>query len=100
MIDQVPKILYPLLKAPGNVILKPAPANENPVLASRLAKLALYDSSIFEKTIYMDFYICLLDHIKEVFDYLEENDLLITEDVEPIITKASNLLRDKNQEDI
>ena len=99
LIDQVPKILYPLLKAPGNVILKPAPANENPVLASRLAKLALYDSSIFEKTIYMDCDICLLDNIKEVFDYLEENDLLITEDVEPTITKASNLLRDKNQED-
>ncbi|PLZ86198.1 hypothetical protein CI594_22325, partial [Fischerella thermalis CCMEE 5196] len=37
LIDRVPKALYPLLTAFKNVILKPAPANENTVLASRLA---------------------------------------------------------------
>lgn len=97
LIDGVPKILHPLLQGFGNVILKPAPANENPVLAARQAKLALYRESPFEKTIYMDCDICLLDNINEVFDYLEEEDFLITEDVEPSIPKASNLLRVKQE---
>ena len=59
LIDRVPVILYPLLKAFGNVILQPAPSNENPVLASRQAKLALYQASPFEKTIYLQLMRCL-----------------------------------------
>lgn len=97
LIDRVPKILYPLLQVFGNVILKPAPSNENPVLASRLAKLALYRESPFDKTIYMDCDICLLANIDEVFDYLEKEDFLITEDVQPSIVEASNLLREKKE---
>ncbi|MDZ8225313.1 MULTISPECIES: hypothetical protein [unclassified Nostoc] len=99
LIDQVPKILYPFLKAFKNVILKPAPANENTVLASRQAKLALYAASEFDKTIYLDSDICLLSDLNDVFEYLDEYDLLLTEDVQPSIIKATNLLRGK-QEDI
>ncbi|MEG4285818.1 hypothetical protein QUB68_22050 [Microcoleus sp. A006_D1] len=95
LIDRVPQILYPLLQVFGNVILKPAPSHENPVLASRQAKLALYGESVFDKTIYMDCDICLLSPIDEVFDYLDEVDLLVTEDVQPAIAKAANLLRVK-----
>ena len=95
LIGGVPAYLYPLLKSFGNVILQPAPSNENPVLASRQAKLALYQASPFEKTIYMDSDICLLSQINEVFDYLDEFNFLVTEDVQPLITKASNLLRVK-----
>ncbi|MDF0553892.1 hypothetical protein [Kamptonema sp. UHCC 0994] len=95
LIDRVPVILYPLLKAFGNVILQPAPSNENPVLASRQAKLALYQASPFEKTIYMDCDICLLSPINEVFAYLDEFNFLVTEDVQSSIAKASNLLRVK-----
>ena len=79
----------------GNVILKPAPSHENPVLASRLAKLALYRESLLDKTIYMDCDICLLSAIDEVFDFLDGVDLLVTEDVQPAIPKAANLLRVK-----
>lgn len=99
LIDQVPKSLYPFLKAFKNVILKPAPANENTVLASRQAKLALYGASEFDKTIYLDSDICLLSDVNDVFDYLDEYDLLLTEDVQPSIVKATNLLRGK-QEDL
>jgi hypothetical protein len=99
LIDQVPKGLYPFLKAFKNVTLKPAPANENTVLASRQAKLALYGASEFDKTIYLDSDICLLSDINDVFDYLDEYDLLLTEDVQPSIVKATNLLRGK-QEDL
>ncbi|MFW9262543.1 hypothetical protein A4S05_30940 [Nostoc sp. KVJ20] len=99
LIDQVPTGLYPFLKAFKNVILKPAPANENTVLASRQAKLALYAASEFDKTIYLDSDICLLSDINDVFSYLDEYDLLLTEDVQPSILKATNLLRGK-QEDI
>ncbi len=95
LIDRVPRILYPLLLAFGKVKLQPAPQNENPVLASRQAKVALHDASPFEKTIYMDCDICLLSPIGEVFDYLDEVDLLVTEDVQPAIAKAANLLRVK-----
>ena len=93
--DNIPISLYPLLQVFGNIILKPAPCNENPVLASRQAKLALYQESLFQKTIYMDCDICLLSPIYEVFDYLDEFDFLVTEDVQPSIAKASNLLRVK-----
>lgn len=93
LVDRVPRVLYPLLQGFGNVRLQPAPQNENPVLASRHAKLALYGESPFEKTIYMDCDICLLSPIDEVFDYLDEVDLLVTEDVQPAIAKAANLLR-------
>ncbi|MEH2121478.1 glycosyltransferase [Nostoc sp.] len=99
LIDQVPIALYPFLKAFKNVILKPAPANENTVLASREAKLALYEASEFDKTIYLDSDICLLSDINDVFEYLDEYDLLLTEDVQPSIVKATNLLRGK-QEDL
>lgn len=95
LIDRVPNVLHPLLKAFKNVTLRPAHPNENPVLASRQAKLALYQQSPFEKTIYMDCDICLLSNIDEVFDYLDEVDFLVTEDVQPSIAKASNLLRGK-----
>ena len=95
LIDRVPRFLYPLLQIFGNVILKPAPSHENPVLASRQAKLALYEESAFEKTIYLDCDICLLSPIDEVFEFLDEVDLLVTEDVQPAIAKAANLLRVK-----
>jgi hypothetical protein len=95
LIDRVPRILYPLLQAFGNVTLQPASSNENPVLASRQTKLSLYQQSPFEKTIYLDCDICLLSPIDEVFDYLDEVDLLVTEDVQPAIAKAVNLLRVK-----
>jgi Glycosyl transferase family 8 len=98
LIDHVPKILYPLLKAFKNVILKPAPANENTVLASRQAKLALYEASEFDQTIYLDSDICLLSDINDVFEYLDEYDFLLTEDVQPSIVKATNLLRGKQQD--
>lgn len=95
LIDRVPRILYPLLLMFGNVRLQAAPKNENPVLASRQAKMVLYETSPFEKTIYMDCDICLLSPIDEVFDYLDKVDLLVTEDVQPAIAKAVNLLRVK-----
>ncbi|MBE9034966.1 putative nucleotide-diphospho-sugar transferase [aff. Roholtiella sp. LEGE 12411] len=98
LIDHVPKVFYPLLKAFKNVILKPAPANENTVLASRQAKLALYEASEFDQTIYLDSDICLLSDINDVFEYLDEYDFLLTEDVQPSIVKATNLLRGKQQE--
>ncbi|MEH2071297.1 MAG: hypothetical protein V7K47_24600 [Nostoc sp.] len=98
LIDRVPPVLYPFLKAFKNVILKPAPANENTVLASREAKLALYTTSEFDKTIYLDSDICLLSDINDVFEYLDEYDLLLTEDVQPSIMKATNLLRGKQKE--
>lgn len=97
LIDRVPKVLYPLLTVFGNVILRPAPADENTVMASRLAKLALYQESPWEQTIYLDSDICLLANIQEVFAYLEEVDLLITEDVQPKISQATNLLRVKQE---
>ncbi|MEH1941671.1 MAG: hypothetical protein V7L01_15830 [Nostoc sp.] len=99
LIDQVPTVLYPFLKAFKNVILKQAPANKNTVLASRQAKLALYAASEFDKTIYLDSDICLLSDLNDVFEYLDEYDLLLTEDVQPSIVKATNLLRGK-QEDL
>ncbi|MFN6560404.1 MAG: hypothetical protein RMY28_011405 [Nostoc sp. ChiSLP01] len=98
LIDQVPPILYPLLKAFKNVILKPVPTNENTVLASRQAKLALYAASEFDKTIYLDSDICLLSDINDVFEYMDEYDFLLTEDVQPSIVKATNLLRGKQEE--
>ncbi|MDZ8051027.1 MAG: putative nucleotide-diphospho-sugar transferase [Aulosira sp. ZfuVER01] len=98
LIDRVPKILYPLLTAFKNVILKPAPANENTVLASREAKLALYAASEFKKTIYLDSDICLLSDLNDVFEYLDEDDFLLTKDVQPSIVKATNLLRGKQEE--
>lgn len=98
LIDRVPKILYPLLTAFKNVILKPAPANKNTVLASREAKLALYQASEFEKTIYLDSDICLLTDINDVFDDLDSYEFLLTEDVQPSIAKATNLLRGNQQE--
>lgn len=98
LIDSVPKILYPFLTVFKNVILKPAPADKNTVLASRQAKLALYAASEFDKTIYLDSDICLLSDINDVFDYLDEYDFLLTEDVQPSIPKATNLLRGKQQD--
>lgn len=100
LIDRVPKIFYPFLLAFKNIILKPAPTNENTVLASRLAKLALYESSEFDKTIYLDSDICLLSDINDVFQYLDDDDFLLTEDVQPYIVKATNLLRGNQQENL
>ena len=93
LIDQVPTILYPVLKAFGNVQLIPAPAHANPVLASRQAKVAMYDLSPFDHTLYLDSDICVLERIDEVFDQLTEFDLLITKDVQPKIANARNLVR-------
>ncbi|WP_088892105.1 hypothetical protein [Leptolyngbya ohadii] len=95
LIDRVPRIFYPLLKAFGNVILQPAPTHVNPVYASRQAKLSLYDRSPFQKTIYLDCDICLLNNIVEVFEELENADFLVTQDVQPAIAQATNLLRVK-----
>ncbi len=95
LIDGVSPLLYPLLKAFNNVILQPVPANQNPVLASRQAKLALHELSPFEKSVYLDCDICLLDNISELFEQLDHTDLLITEDIQPDISQASNLLRVK-----
>ncbi|MBD2494669.1 glycosyltransferase [Nostoc sp. FACHB-280] len=100
LIDQVPPILYPFLKVFKNVILKPAPKHENPVLASRLAKISLYEASEFDKTIFLDSDICLLTDINDVFAALDEFDLLLTEDVQPEISKATNLLRGSQQENL
>ncbi|MBE9008177.1 hypothetical protein IQ259_24720 [Fortiea sp. LEGE XX443] len=100
LIDQVPQILYPFLKAFKNVILKPAPKHENTVLASRLAKVSLYAASKFDKTIFLDSDICLLTDINDVFDGLDEFDLLLTEDVQPAISKATNLLRGNQQDNL
>jgi alpha-N-acetylglucosamine transferase len=100
LIDQVPLILHPFLKVFKNVILKPAPKHENTVLASRLAKVSLYNASEFDKTIFLDSDICLLTDINDVFDALDEVDLLLTEDVQPDITKATNLLRGNQQENL
>ena len=97
LIDRVPQIFCHLLTSVRNVILQPAPANENPVLAARLAKLALYEKSPFEKTIYLDCDTCLLSKIDEVFDFLDEVDFLVVEDVQRSILKASNLLRIKQE---
>ncbi|MBK1987205.1 hypothetical protein A0J48_006590 [Sphaerospermopsis aphanizomenoides BCCUSP55] len=96
--DRVPKALYPLLTTFKNIILKPAPANENSVLASREAKLALYRESEFEKTIYLDSDTCLLSDLNDVFSDLDDYDLLFTEDVQPSIAKATNLLRGNQTE--
>ena len=98
LVNNVPKFLYPVFKAFGNVSLKQAPSDDNPVLASRQAKLQMYGESPFDKTIYMDCDICLLSNIQEVFTYLDEFDFLVTEDVQPSIAKASNLLREKRQD--
>lgn len=95
LIDRVPKILHPLLTSFGNVFLQQAPSHQNPVLASRQAKLALYEVSPFQKTIFLDCDICLLAPISELFDYLDQFPLLITKDVQPAILHASNLLRVK-----
>ncbi|BAZ68721.1 MAG: hypothetical protein KME28_19940 [Pelatocladus maniniholoensis HA4357-MV3] len=100
LVDRVPKILYPLLTAFKNVILKPAPSNENTVLASRLAKVSLCSLSEFNKTIFLDSDICLLTNINDVFDDLDEFDLLLTKDVQPAIAKATNLLRGNQQENL
>ncbi|MCC5635576.1 hypothetical protein LC593_06880 [Nostoc sp. CHAB 5844] len=100
LIDQVPPILYPFLKAFKNVILKPAPKHENTVLSSRLAKISLYTASEFDKTIFLDSDICLLTNLNDVFEALDELDLLLTEDVQPDITKATNLLRGSQQENV
>jgi hypothetical protein len=94
LIDQVPRLLWPLLQAFGNVQLVAAPRHENPVLSSRLAKLALYGSSPFEKTLYLDADICLLAPIDEVFEALDRASILVTQDVQPSILEASNLVRD------
>ncbi len=98
LVNNVPKFLYPIFKAFGNVSLKQAPSDDNPVLASRQAKLQLYSESPFNKTIYMDCDICLLSNIEEVFTYLDKFDFLVTEDVQPSIGKASNLLREKRSD--
>jgi alpha-N-acetylglucosamine transferase len=100
LIDQVPPLLYPFLTAFKNVILKPAPKHENTVLASRLAKISLDTLSEFDRTIFLDSDICLLTDIKDVFEALDEVDLLLTEDVQPDISKATNLLRGNQQENL
>ena len=93
LIDQVPIVFQPLLKAFGKVHLLPAPADPNPVLASRWAKVSLYDLSPFDQTIYLDSDICLLERIDELFDQLDEYDLMMAKDVQSSIAEARNLVR-------
>lgn len=93
LIDQVPVVFQPLLKAFGNVHLLPAPADSNPVLASRRAKVSLYDLSPFDRTIYLDSDICLLERIDELFEQLDQYDMMMAKDVQSSITQARNLVR-------
>ncbi len=97
LVDRVPAYLFPLLQVFGNITLKAAPAHENPVLASRLAKMAIYEYSPFEKTIYLDADICLLANIHELFDELDHHEILVAEDLRPSILDAVNLVRDKRE---
>lgn len=89
----VPPFLTWLLRRFKNVQICPAPAHLNPVLASRFAKVDLLNLSPFEKTIYLDCDICLLENISEVFDGLENYDLLLTLDIRDKVSDAINLLR-------
>ncbi|HEY9762435.1 MAG TPA: hypothetical protein V6D07_07915 [Trichocoleus sp.] len=93
LIDQVPWFLRLILQSFKDVYLVPASSDKNPVLASRFAKISLYRASPFEKTIYLDCDTCLLDNINEVFEALDNFDLLLTEDIRPRIADAVNLLR-------
>ncbi|MEA5514836.1 hypothetical protein [Nodularia sp. UHCC 0506] len=92
-IARVPFLLQSFLHCFKDVILLPAPSLENPVLASRIAKISLYEASPFEKTIFLDCDICLLSPIGEIFDDLNHHDLVITKDVVPCMTEAQTLLR-------
>ena len=93
LIDQVPVFFHPVLKAFGNVHLLPAPADPNPVLASRRAKVALYDLSPFDRTLYLDSDICLMQRVDELFEQLDEYDIMMAKDVQSSIAKARNLVR-------
>ncbi|HEY9869066.1 MAG TPA: hypothetical protein V6D08_07860, partial [Candidatus Obscuribacterales bacterium] len=93
LIDAVPKILQGLLTSHGNVTLVPAPSHENPQLASRLAKVALYELSPFSKTLYLDCDTCLLTNVAELFDLIGDADLVLTEDPQRSIGTATHLLR-------
>ena len=95
VIDQVPWFLKLILQSFKNVSFVQAPRNKNPVLASRLAKVNLYNLSPFEKTIYLDSDICLLSPIPELFSALDAHDLLMTHDMKPKLREATNLLRGK-----
>ena len=96
--DRVPTVFKPILKSFKNVTFKQAPANINPVLSSRLAKVNSYWESPFQKTLCLDCDICLLGNISEAFDYLDEVDLLVTQDVQPQIHKAwRHLLREEGE---
>lgn len=93
LINQVPWVLQLILRSFKDVYLIPTASSQNPVLDSRIAKISLYRVSPFKKTVYLDCDICLLDNINEVFDALDDFDLLITEDIRSRIAEASNLLR-------
>lgn len=93
LIDQVPLFFHPLLKAFGNVHLLPAPADPNPVLASRRAKVSLYELSPFDRTLYLDSDICLMQSVDELFAQLDEYDLMMAKDVQASIAQARNLVR-------
>jgi len=95
VIDQVPWDLKLILGCFKDISFVPAPRNPNPVLASRFAKINLYQLSPFQKTIYLDSDICLLAPIHELFDALEQADCLLTPDVRPDLADAINLLRVK-----
>lgn len=93
LIDQVPAVYQPLLKSFGNVQLVPAPADPNPVLASRRAKVSLYELSPFDRTLYLDSDICLLQRVDELFEQLDDYDLMMAKDVQSSIAQARNLVR-------
>lgn len=93
LVDRVPLPLKALLRCFKDVTLMAAPSLENPVLASRLAKISLYEKSPFEKTLFLDADVCLLSAIGEVFDCLDDHDLVITKDVAPSMADAQTLLR-------
>ncbi|PSN19199.1 hypothetical protein C7271_08575 [filamentous cyanobacterium CCP5] len=95
VIDRVPWYLTWILKRFADVHFVPAPRCDNPVLASRFAKVSLYQLSPFEKTLYLDCDTCLLDSVGEIFEDLDQWDLLVTPDVRPKLADAINLLRVK-----
>lgn len=93
LIDRVPWYLKRILKQFRRVYIQSAPRCQNPVLASRLAKVSLYNRSPFDKTIYLDCDTCLLANISEVFKLLDWVDLALTLDIRAKIKDAINLLR-------
>lgn len=95
LIDAVPRVLQGLLTSYANVTLIPASSHKNAQLASRLDKVGLYELSPFSKTLYLDCDTCLLTNVGELFDLIDDADLVLTEDPQRSIGIATHLLRQK-----